>query len=116
MSGFPLGRPPAKISKEKKKQARKDESFRNAIEGKFGQAKRRFSLSRVMAKLSNTAETAIAVTFLVINLSTLLRQTFCLFLYFFQERAYFSPFFASVISKDYVSANFADFNLSFKVA
>jgi hypothetical protein len=116
MSGPPLGRPPVNISKEKKKQARQDENFRNAIEGKFGQAKRRFSLSRVMAKLSSTAETAIAVTFLVINLSTLLRQTFCLFLYFFQERAYFSPFPASVISKDYVSANFADFNLSFKLA
>ena len=116
MSGPPLGRPPAKISKEKKKQAREDESFRNAIEGKFGQAKRRFSLSRVMAKLSNTAETAIAVTFLVINLSTLLRQTFCLFLCFFQGRACFFPFSASAISKDYVSTNFADFNLSFKLA
>lgn len=116
MSGPPLGRPPAKISKEKKKQAREDESFRNAIEGKFGQAKRRFSLSRVMAKLSNTAETAIAVTFLVINLSTLLQQTFCLFLYFFPERAYFFPFLVSVISKDYVSASFTDFDLCFKLA
>jgi hypothetical protein len=51
ISGPPLGRPPANISKEKKKQAREDERIRNAIEGKFGQAKRRFSLNRVMAKL-----------------------------------------------------------------
>ena len=29
-------------SEEPKKQAQEDESFRNAIEGKFGQAKRRF--------------------------------------------------------------------------
>jgi len=36
ISGPPLGRPPAHISKEKKKQALEDESIRNAIEGKFG--------------------------------------------------------------------------------
>ena len=80
MSGPPLGRPPANISKEDKKQALEDERIRNAIEGKFGQAKRRFSLNRVMAKLPSTSETAIAITFLVINLSTLLRQVFWAFL------------------------------------
>ena len=68
------------ISKEDKKQALEDERIRNAIEGKFGQAKRRFSLNRVMAKLPSTSETAIAITFLVINLSTLLRQVFWAFL------------------------------------
>jgi hypothetical protein len=57
-----------------KKQAQEDESFRNAIEGKFGQAKRRYGLNRIMSKLAQTSETAIAITFLVINLSTLLRQ------------------------------------------
>ncbi len=36
-----------------------------------------------MAKLSETAETSIAITFLVINLSTLLRQINCLFLALF---------------------------------
>jgi len=41
----------------------------NAIEGKFGQAKRRFSLNRVMAKLPSTSETAIAITFLVMTIS-----------------------------------------------
>ncbi|MCA2621110.1 MAG: IS5/IS1182 family transposase, partial [Microcystis sp. M017S1] len=35
---------------------------------------------RVMAKLPSTSETAIAITFLVINLSTLLRQVFWAFL------------------------------------
>jgi len=54
--GPPLGRPPANISKEDKKQALEDERIRNAIEGKFGQAKRRFSLNRVMAKLPSTSE------------------------------------------------------------
>ncbi|HBE21819.1 MAG TPA: IS5/IS1182 family transposase, partial [Cyanobacteria bacterium UBA11367] len=51
ISGPPLGRPPAHVSKEKKRQAQEDERVRNAIEGKFGVAKRRFSLNRVMAKL-----------------------------------------------------------------
>jgi hypothetical protein len=74
ISGSPLGRPPAHISPEQKKQALKDEEVRNSIEGKFGQGKRRFSLDRVMAKLTNTSETAIAITFLVMNLSTALTK------------------------------------------
>ncbi|MDJ0567997.1 MAG: transposase, partial [Pleurocapsa sp. MO_192.B19] len=61
------------------------ERFRNAIEGKFGQAKRRYGLNCIMAKLSETAETSIAITFLVINLSTLLRQINCLFLSLFLQ-------------------------------
>jgi hypothetical protein len=47
---------------------------------KFGQGKRRFSLARVMAKLDNTSQTAIAIAFLVMNLSTWLRRFFCVFL------------------------------------
>ena len=79
ISGSPLGRPPATVSKEKKKQSLSDERIRKAIEGKFGQCKRRFSLNRVMAKLDNTSERVIAITFLVMNLSTWLRQVFCVF-------------------------------------
>ncbi len=74
ISGTPLGRPPAHVSAEKKNRAREDERIRNAIEGKFGVAKRRFSLNRVMTKLPHTSEISIAITFLVINLSALLRQ------------------------------------------
>ena len=80
ISGPPLGRPPAHVSKEKKRQAWEDERIRNAIEGKFGQGKRRFGLNRIMAKLDNTSQTAIAIAFLVMNLSTWLRQVFCVFL------------------------------------
>ncbi len=80
ISGPPLGRPPAYVSREQKKQALNSEKIRNEIEGKFGQAKRRFSLERVMAKLPNTSQTAIAITFLVMNLSTALRRFFCVFL------------------------------------
>ena len=74
MSGPRLGRPPKEVSKEKKQEARSDERVRNAIEGKFGQGKRRFSLGLVMAKLPETSETVIAMNFLVMNLSTLLQK------------------------------------------
>src|SRR4028118_469377 len=92
ISGPPLGRPPAYVSPEKKKQARLDERIRNSIEGKFGQAKRRFSLARVMTKLSHTSETAIAISFLVMNLSTwLLRVVWAFLCQFFDK----TPFLAS---------------------
>lgn len=91
LSGPPLGRRPTNISPEKKKEALQDERDRNAIEGKFGQAKRRFSLNRVMAKLPDTSETAIAITFLVINLSALLRQVLRFFCLFRKKRLFFYP-------------------------
>jgi hypothetical protein len=50
---------------------------------------RRFSLNRVMRQLPHTSQTAIAITFLVMNLSTLLRQFFCLFLCNTQHHAFF---------------------------
>jgi IS5 family transposase len=98
MSGPPLGRPPVNVSKEKKKQDLEAEKIRNCIEGKFGQAKRRFSLGRVMAKLANTSETAIAVTFLVMNLSTHLSRLFYAFLCLFLKT---KPFFSFLIIQTY---------------
>ncbi len=83
LSGSPLGRKPKNISKQAKKQTVDDERFRNIIEGKFGQAKRRYSLDCIMSKLPSTSETSIAIIFLVINLSRLLRQVNCLLLSFF---------------------------------
>jgi hypothetical protein len=105
ISGVPLGRPPKNISKERKKQALDDESIRNAIEGKFGQAKRRYGLDRIMAKLSDTSETDLAITFLVINLSTLLRQVNCLFLSLFLISHKFGFILPSLITRDYSIAN-----------
>ena len=102
MSGSPLGRPPTNISNSRKKPAQSDERIRNSIEGKFGEAKRRFSLGRVMAKLSNTSETGIAITFLVMNLSALLRQAFWLFLCLFHNKNLFSCFLPLTINKGYV--------------
>ena len=101
ISGPPLGRPPAFVRDEKKKQDKEDERVRNAIEGKFGVSKRRFSLNRVMAKLSHTSQTAIAITFLVMNLSTLLRQVFCLFLCFqLSSHLFLGQLFTKVIIRE----------------
>jgi hypothetical protein len=113
MSGPPLGRPPANISKEDKRQALEDEKIRNYIEGKFGQAKRRFSLNRVMAKLSNTSETAIAITFLVMNLSTLLRQVFGFFWANFKKEQIFSCFLTFRLRKVILFSDRLQKNLSF---
>ncbi|MEZ2224826.1 IS5 family transposase [Microcoleus sp.] len=87
LSGPPLGRPPANVSKSKKRQALEDERIRNAIEGKFGQGKRRFGLNRVMAKLDNTSGTVIAITFLVMNLATWWHRVFCVFFCLFENKA-----------------------------
>ncbi|MCC5638023.1 transposase [Nostoc sp. CHAB 5844] len=65
------------------------ERIRNSIEGKFGQAKRRFSLGRVMTKLSHTSVTTIAITFLVMNLSTHLSRLFYVFLCLFLNTTLF---------------------------
>jgi len=75
LSGPRLGRPPKLLSKkhQQQKQFWQDEIDRIPIEGKFGQAKRRFSLSRIMCKLAKTSETAIAIIFLVMNLEKMLK-------------------------------------------
>ncbi len=75
----PLGRPVPEDLAAIRKQTLADAKVRNQIEGKFGQAKRRFSLDCVMTKLANTSETAIAITFLVMNLEALLKQLAFLF-------------------------------------
>jgi IS5 family transposase len=78
LSGLPLGRPKkvtaenAEQLKQQKQQFRQDEIDRIAIEGKFGQGKRRFSLARIMAKLAGTSETVIMVAFMVMNLEKIL--------------------------------------------
>ena len=74
LSGPSLGRPSKDLAKNKVQKAlvRKDEGIRNGVEGKFGQAKRRFTLAKVMGKLANTSSTKIAFSILVLNLEKLL--------------------------------------------
>lgn len=86
LSGPPLGRPKtptaenAEQLKWEKKQIDQDEIDRIAIEGKFGQGKRRFSLDRIMARLSDTSESVIMVSFLVMNLEKVLAAAMSLLL------------------------------------
>jgi transposase, IS5 family len=78
ISGSPLGRPKKdeQVQAALRKQTLEDVGVRNQIEGKFGQGKRRFSLGLIKFKLAKTAETSIAITFLVMNLEHLLRPFF----------------------------------------
>lgn len=80
LSGPPLGRP-SQMSKDEKKQALNDERVRNSIEGKFGQAKRRFGLSRIMAKLQETSESVIWINVIVMNLERRLALLFMRIIY-----------------------------------
>ena len=81
LSGVPLGRPPKNPEKnrERRRQIREDEGIRNAVEGKFGQAKRRYSLNRVMARLAESSQTVVSIVFLVMNLEHLLSVHFLRF-------------------------------------
>jgi hypothetical protein len=82
LSGPRLGRPPKQTEENKdrlkalQKLARQDEIDRNAIEGKFGQGKRRYSLGRIMTKLNQTSKTAIVMSFLMMNLERWLKAIF----------------------------------------
>jgi hypothetical protein len=61
-----------------------DELDRNAIEGKFGQGKRRFTLGLIMAKLAQTSEAVISISFIVMNLEKILSVLFCFLAYHYQ--------------------------------
>jgi len=80
LSGPPMGRPRtiteanAEQVQQDKHQAYDDAITRIAIEGKFGQGKRRFGLGRLMAKLALTSATMIEISFLVMNLEHLLSR------------------------------------------
>lgn len=70
ISGPSLGRPPkdATLRKGQKEIQRQDEAVRNAVEGRFGVAKRRYKLDRILTKLKGSSESLIALVFMVMNL------------------------------------------------
>ena len=76
LNGPKPGRPPRnKALYNKQKRLEKQESVeRNAVEGKFGEGKRFYSIGRVMTRLKNTSEISIHMTFLVMNLEKRLRD------------------------------------------
>jgi hypothetical protein len=85
---MPLGRPTKDIALRKKqlKNCKADDIARIPIEGKYGEAKRKFSLGRIMAKLAQTSECVAGIVFIVMNLEKYLRDTF------------FAPFFLATIA------------------
>ena len=78
MTGAKLGRPIKETAENKaalkaaQKQRRQDEIDRNEVEGKFGQGKRRYGIGLVMAKLRETSESWVHMTFVVMNVERLL--------------------------------------------
>jgi hypothetical protein len=83
LSGPRLGRPSKKEKIEQKIQARQDAAERNAIEGKFGEGKRRYGLGLIRVRLQQTSETVIALQLLVMNLEKRLRLLFFTFFRWF---------------------------------
>jgi len=67
LSGPRLGRPGPNALADRKT-ARADNAARNGIESPFGIGNRRYGLGRIMAKLRCTAESVIAIQFLLLNL------------------------------------------------
>ncbi len=81
LSGPPLGRKSkeAEVRKQKRKQEREDECARIPVEGKFGNAKRAYSLNRIIQKRKETSETTISLVFLLLNLEKVLRDRSLIF-------------------------------------
>lgn len=78
LSGPKLGRPSNNQQKnaEQRRIERQDNAERNAIEGKFGEGKRKYGLGLIQARLKQTSETVIALQFLIMNIEKILRDSF----------------------------------------
>ena len=61
----------------------RDACERNAIEGRNGNAKRRWGLDRIMAKLDETAKTEAILNIIAMNVSHRLALWFFRFFHFF---------------------------------
>jgi hypothetical protein len=83
ISGKPLGRPPANESYYQKRKRRKENNQRNHIEGKFGQGKNAYGLSRIRARRQDTSESWIAAIFFVMNLVKLVKVADIFFFFIF---------------------------------
>jgi IS5 family transposase len=80
LSGRPLGRPRKQTAENKaelkalREQIHQDELDRIPIESKFGNAKRKGTLARIMAKLPHTSVSVINIGLIVLNLDKRLRE------------------------------------------
>lgn len=76
LSGRPLERP--KQEKRQQDQQKKlDARRRNIVEGKLGESKTKYGLSRIMACLIDTSESVIGIAVLAMNLNKRLRSLLC---------------------------------------
>jgi hypothetical protein len=91
LSGPKLGRPPKDQKKTKayKKLEYQDSCERNAVEGKFGEAKRKYGLDRLTTKLKETSETIVGLTVFALNLKLYDRRSLR---FPFSTRKYFKKF------------------------
>lgn len=68
-SGKPLGRPPViPVTPYQKRKQKIENGIRNQIEGKFGQGKNAYGLSKIRARAAKTSESWIACIMFVMNL------------------------------------------------
>ena len=100
LSGPKLGRPYQDTEKNRerlqeiRRQERADERARIPVEGKFGEGKRRYSLSRVMTRLKETSESSNMLVFLVMNLMAVARK---------RASAFFAEFFDMIFRTSIVA-------------
>jgi negative regulator of replication initiation len=84
LSGPKRGRKKDEVKEAERKQLYQDSCERNAIEGHFGNGKRKYSLALIMTKLWNTTLTAISFGFFVTNMERVLRLLFQFNFVFFE--------------------------------
>ena len=90
LSGPPLGRRKASQTDEKiHNQMYRDACERNAIEGRNGNAKRRWGLNRIMTKLDETSKTEAMLNIIAMNVSHKLALWFLRFFQIFSEKPIF---------------------------
>jgi transposase, IS5 family len=99
LSGPRLGRPPKEPDIALKKLSRQDELDRIAIEGNFGEGKRRYGLGLIKEKLQETSETTIMINLIVMNLAKGYRDLFVIFSksVLFSLKTYFLRFTGRII-------------------
>jgi len=94
--GKPLGRPKKeKLSAYQKRKLKKERNQRNLIEGKFGQGKNAYGLSKIRARRSDTSESWISAIFFIMNLITLSKIA--------EKSGFFYAFIKKLFSKLYFS-------------
>ncbi|HHH52636.1 MAG TPA: IS5 family transposase [Bacteroidetes bacterium] len=82
VTGRPLGRPVKETYYERAKK-KKENRQRNHIEGKFGQGKNAYGLSKIRARRQDTSESWIAAIFFIMNLITYQKLEAIFSFYFF---------------------------------